>query len=135
MSEFSDFLEDKLINITLRGGEAEGTAYNVPQAYLALYIGDPTDNPATGPGVEASWTNYVRQAVAFNAPVNGVTQNTADVIYPAVVGPTVEISHAAIYDSATGGNLLYHTALDIAKTFDADDIAMWGPNQLTVTLQ
>lgn len=131
MSEFSDYLENKLINITLRGGESAGNAFNVPQAYLALYETDPADDNS---GTECSWATYARQTIAFNAPTDGVTQNSDDILFPAVTGGSVTITHAGIMDALTGGNLLYHTPLDLEKTFDTDDIAMWGPNQLTVTL-
>lgn len=131
MSEFSDYLENKLINITLRGGTTEGAAFNVTQAYLALYITDPTD---LGSGTECNWAGYIRQKIDFSAPVGGVARNSKDIQFPPVAGAAVTISHAAILDAVTLGNLLYHTNLGSSKTFDIADIAMWGPNSLTVTL-
>lgn len=128
MSEFSDYLENAIIDATLRGGPS----LNVPQAYLALFITDPTDD---GSGTECSWSTYTRQPADFDAPINGVTQNTNDILFNAVTGASVTLTHAALFDSATGGNMLYHTPLDAVKTMDVDDIAMWAPSQLTVTLQ
>ena len=58
MSELSNHLENKFLEITLKGG----TAYNVTTAYLALFSTDPTD---AGSGTECSWTNYARQAMTF----------------------------------------------------------------------
>ena len=39
MSELSNYLEDKFLDITLKGG----TAFSVPTPYLALFTTDPTD--------------------------------------------------------------------------------------------
>ncbi len=64
MAEMSNYLENALVNVTLRA-----TSYTAPTTvYLALYSNDPTDADT---GTEISGTNYARQSITFGAPSNG----------------------------------------------------------------
>lgn len=127
MSEFSDFLEDKLLDITLKGG----AAYNVGTTYLAIFTADPTD---AGTGTECSYTGYARQAMAFGTISGGAVSTSSTINYPAMVGSDITVTHLGIYDAASGGNLLYHTALDVSKILQADDVASFASGEVTVTL-
>lgn len=127
MSELSNHLENKFLEITLKGG----TAYNVATPYLALFSTDPTD---AGSGTECSWTNYARQATTFGTVSNGSVSSSGTITFPAVVGSNVTITHIGIYDAATVGNLLYHTVLDASKTLSADDIMSVADAGISVTL-
>tara|TARA_R110000744_G_scaffold235443_4_gene353126 strand:+ start:447 stop:833 length:387 start_codon:yes stop_codon:yes gene_type:complete len=127
MSELSNFLEDKFLDITLKGG----TAYNVTTAHLALFSSDPTD---AGSGTECSWTNYARQSIAFGTISNGSVSNSGTITFPAVVGADVTVTHIGIYDAATSGNLMYHTALDASKTLSAADVMSVAASGVSVTL-
>lgn len=127
MAEFSNFLENALINATLRA-----TTYTSPATvYVSLYTTDPTDADS---GTEVSGGSYARTAVTFDAPSNGVTQNSADVTFPTATGSWGTVSHIGVHDASTSGNLLFHTALDTAKTIDSGDIFKIETGNLTVTL-
>jgi hypothetical protein len=127
MSEFSTYLENKIIDVTLRGG----AAYTVAAPFIALFESDPLDN---GTGTECSWTGYMRQEGQFLSPTNGVTQNLTEVIFPPIVGATVQVTHIAVYDAEVGGNLMYHTALDVPATLNASDTASLMAGQMTIIL-
>jgi len=127
MSELSNHLEDKFLEITLKGG----TAYNVATPYLALFSSDPTD---AGSGTECNWTNYARQTMAFGTISNGTVASSGTITFPAVVGANVTITHIGIYDAASTGNLLYHTPLDLAKTLTVDDVMSVASGGISVTL-
>jgi len=127
MAEFSNYLEDALINATLRN-----TAYTSPTTvYVSLYTSDPTDADT---GTEVSGGSYARTSVTFDAPSNGVTQNSADVTFPTATASWGTVSHIGVHDASTSGNLLFHTALDTAKTIDSGDIFKIETGNLTVTL-
>ena len=127
MAEFSNFLENALINATLRA-----TTYTSPATvYVSLYTTDPTDADS---GTEVSGGSYARTSVTFDAPSNGVTQNSADVTFPTATGSWGTVSHIGVHDASTSGNLLFHTALDTAKTIDSGDIFKIETGNLTVTL-
>jgi len=127
MSEMANYLEDALINATLRA-----TTYTSPATvYVSLWTSDPTD---AGSGTEVSGGSYARTAVTFAAPSNGVTTNSADVTFPTATGNWGTVGWIGINDAATAGNLLYHTALDVSKTIDTGDIFKITTGNLSVTL-
>jgi len=127
MAEMSNFLENALINATLRN-----TTYtSVATVYVSLWTSDPTD---AGSGTEVSGGSYARTAVTFAAPSNGVTTNSADVTFPTATASWGTVGWIGINDASTSGNLLYHTALDTAKAIDSGDIFKISTGNLSVTL-
>jgi hypothetical protein len=127
MAEMSTYLEDALINATLRN-----TSYTSPATvYLALYTSDPTDADT---GTEVSGGSYARQAITFGAPSNGVSTNSAAIEFPQATGTWGTITYVGIRDALTTGNLLYHTALDASKTIASGDIFKIAIGSLSVTL-
>ena len=127
MAEFSNFLENALINATLRA-----TTYTSPATvYVSLYTTDPTDADT---GTEVSGGSYARTAVTMGAPSNGVSTNSADVTFPTATASWGTVSHIGIHDASTSGNLLFHTPLDTSKTIDSGDIFKITTGNLSVTL-
>jgi hypothetical protein len=127
MAEISNYLENALINATLRA-----TTYtSVATVYVSLWTSDPTD---AGSGTEVSGGSYARTAVTFGAPSNGVTTNSADVTFPTATASWGVVGWIGINDAATSGNLLYHSPLDTSKTIDSGDIFKISTGNLSVTL-
>jgi hypothetical protein len=127
MAEFSDYLENALINAVLRN-----TTYTSPATvYVSLYTTDPTDADT---GTEVSGGSYARTAVTMGAPSNGVSTNSADVTFPTATASWGTVSHIGIHDASTSGNLLFHTPLDTSKTIDSGDIFKITTGNLSVTL-
>jgi hypothetical protein len=128
MAEMSNYLENALINATLRN-----TSYTSPTTvYVALYTTDPTDADT---GTEVSGGSYARQAVTFGSPSNGVSTNSASVTFPTASGNWGTITHIGIRDASTAGNLLYHTPLDTSKTVNTSDVFTISSGNLSVTLE
>jgi hypothetical protein len=128
MSQFSDYLENAIINLTLRGQALAAPA----TVYLALYLDDPTDADV---GTEVAGGSYARQAIAFLAPVNGSTENSAQVAFPQATADWGTITHIGIRDAAAAGNLLYHAEMPTPRTIEADDQLVFDAGEVTVTLQ
>ena len=127
MAEFSNYLENAIINAVLRN-----TSYTSPTTvYVGLFTNDPTDADT---GTEVSGGSYARVSVTFDAPTNGVTTNSADVTFPTATAGWGEVTHVGLYDASTSGNLLFHTGLDTAKTIDSGDIFKIETGNLSVTL-
>jgi len=127
MAEMSNYLENALINATLRN-----TSYTSPTTvYVGLYTSDPTD---ANTGTEVSGGSYARTAVTFGAPSNGTSTNSAAVEFPQATGSWGTVAYIGILDASTSGNLLYHTALDVSKTIDTGDIFKIAIGSLSVNL-
>ena len=127
MSEISTYLEDALINATLRN-----TTYtSVATVYVSLWTSDPTD---AGSGTEVSGGSYARTAVTFGAPSSGVSTNSADVTFPTATGTWGTVGWIGINDASTSGNLLYHSPLDVAKSITTGDVFKIATGNLSVEL-
>lgn len=127
MAEMSNYLEDALINGTLRA-----TTYTAPTTvYVGLYTSDPMDDNS---GTEVSGGSYARTAVTFGAPSNGVTTNSAAVEFPQATLDWGTVGWIGILDASTSGNLLYHTPLDVSKPISSGDIFKIAIGSLSVTL-
>jgi hypothetical protein len=110
----TDYLEDKLRDHVLRN-----VAYTSPTTvYLALFTTATTD---AGGGTEVVGGSYARQAVAFTAGAagSGAADNTAAETFSNM--PAVTVTHAAIMDASSGGNMLLHGPLPSPKTVGAGD--------------
>jgi hypothetical protein len=127
MAEMSNYLENALVNATLRN-----TSYTSPTTvYVAIYTTDPTDADT---GTEVSGNGYARQSVTFSAPSNGATSNSSAVEFPQATGSWGTVAYIGLRDASSGGNLLYHTALDASKTIATGDVFRISAGSLTVTL-
>ena len=127
MSAISNYLENALVNATLRN-----TAYTSPATvYVGLFTTDPTD---AGSGTEVSGGSYVRQSATFAAPSDGASSTSADVTFPQATANWGTVTHFGIYDASTAGNLMYHGALTTSKTIETGDVFKISSGNLTVTL-
>ena len=127
MAEMSNYLENALVNATLRN-----TSYTSPTTiYVALYTTDPTDADT---GTEVSGNGYARQSVTFSSPSNGATSNSAAVEFPQATGSWGTVAYIGLRDASSGGNLLYHTPLDASKTIATGDVFRISAGSLAVTL-
>ena len=124
----SDFLENALINATLRN-----TTYTSPtNVYVGLFTTDPTDD---GSGTEVSGGSYARVIATFAAPSNGVSVTNADVQFAQATATWGTVTHFGIFDALTTGNLLYHGSLTASKTIETGDVFKITASNLTVTLE
>ena len=129
MAEMSDYLEVKLLNLTLNG-----TAFSaVNNPYVSLHTADPTD---AGTGTEVSGGNYARVTASFATAsgTSGKVATDADVTFPTATASFGTVGWIGLWDASSSGNMLYHTALDAAKTIDTGDIFKITTGNLTVEL-
>lgn len=93
------------LNFMLTGttsGSASGSLY------LALFTGDPT----LFPSLEVAAGDYARHAVTFATSVNARATNSADVTFSsAATADYGTVTHWAIFDALTNGNLLFYDEL------------------------
>jgi hypothetical protein len=127
MAEMSDYLEKKVLDYVLRD-----TADWAPSAvYLSLHTADPVD---AGSGAECSGGSYARQACAFDAAhaTGGNTANTDAETFSNM--PACTVTHIGVWDHASSGNLLFHTAVTTSKAVLAGDTISVAIGAVTITL-
>ncbi len=122
MSAFTNYLEDALLNHTLRN-----VAYTSPtNVWVALFTTPTTEG---GGGTEVAGGSYARiPAVVlagnfggFTAPSGGACSNTNDIVFPTATAGWGTVTHAAIMDASVAGNMLYHGPLAASKTVNNGD--------------
>lgn len=121
--QMTDFSEDKVIDVFFRA-----QAYSAPAAvYLALYTSATTD---AGGGTAVSGGGYARKSIALSAASGGASRNTNTIQFTNM--PAVTVTHAAIFDALTGGNMLWHGSLTASKTVAAGQTLTIDPNDLEI---
>lgn len=85
------------------------TAFTMPTtAYLALMTSDPT---IANTGTEVAGGSYARQAITWGTEALGRIANSATINFTNL--PATTVTHWAVYDAASGGNLLYFGTFEI----------------------
>lgn len=84
---------------------------------------------------EIAQASYSRQSVAFNAPANGQTSNSADVLFPIANENWGNVTHVGIFDAVTGGNLLFKSIAEFEKTIEISSQYKIPKNYLIVRLR
>jgi len=126
MAAMSDYLENKWVDHLLRG-----IPYTAP---VGLFVAAMTAAPSdAGGGTEVSGNNYSRVNLAPSttnwsstggpttttnpsAGTTGTSSNNVQITFPTPSGAWGTITHVAIYDASTSGNLLLLGALSVSQT-------------------
>jgi hypothetical protein len=131
MSSFSDYTENLVLNWLLTTNSAtRPTAW-----YVGLFTAAPSD---TGGGTEVSGSAYARK-VTGTITVSGTSPttatNSAAIEFAAASGGNWgTITHAAIFDASSGGNMLAWAPLTTSRTINDGDVFRIPASSLTVTL-
>ena len=119
----SNYLENKVLEHSL--GVA---SFTMPSAvYVGLFTTDPTD---IGSGNEVSGAGYTRKQATFGV-ASGSISNNSDILFDTAQVNYGTISHIAIFDSLTAGNLLWHGQLTASKIVMQNDQFKIASGQIT----
>lgn len=131
MSSFSDYAE----NLTLKFLFTTDTATRPTAWYVGLFTAAPSD---TGGGTEVTGSAYAREVtgtmtVSGTSPTN--CTNSAAIEFAAAAGGNWgTVTHVAIFDAITSGNMLGWAALTTSRTINDGDILRVPAGDLDITL-
>lgn len=130
MSSFTNYTENLVLTWLLTTGSAtRPTAW-----YVGLFTAAPSD---AGGGTEVSGNGYVRKATG-TITVSGTdttATNSAAIEFAAASGGNWgSVTHAAIFDAETSGNMIAWAQLTTARTINDGDVFRIPASSLTVTL-
>lgn len=142
MSAASSYLESKLLDHSL--GTADFTKPTT--VYVALFNNDSgnasvnleegivTDEVPASVGPSSS--GYGRQVISFDpaSSPGGSAGNAITVTFPTATENWNTVTHLAIMDNSTGGNVLYYGQLDSSKLIEVGDTFVIQAGNLTITL-
>ena len=138
MSQASNYTEANVINALLRG-----VAFPLPSGtYISLHTANPTD--AGGSEVStANWPAYTRRhaevggaiGIGWSASADGVSTNSKQITYPGMNGgSSVTVTHWAVHDALSGGNMLFYAPLQTARTLLPGDVFVFDIGSLTAVM-
>ena len=138
MSAASNYLEKKVLDHVLRVA-----AFTQP---AALYVGlfkSTVDGSTTLANLEAGTISdevnggaYARKAISFAAASTSSGQSATDatVTFDEATANWGTITHVAILDASTGGNVLFYGAVTTPKVIESGDTFQITTGSLTITL-
>ena len=130
MGSFSDHWENEILDHLFGKG-----TYTPPTIYIGLSTADPGDD---GTGLsEPSGNGYARVATAaadWNSAASGTLDNANAVEFAEATGSWGTVTHFALFDAASDGNLLAHGSLNQSKTIASGDTAQIAAGDLDVSL-
>lgn len=127
---FGNYLELEILDHVFGRG-----AYTVPTIYVALSTADPTED-ASGIS-EPSDENYARAETAgsdWNDASAGAIDNKELIEFAASSESWGTITHFALYDAETAGNMLAYGELDSSVDIGANFVPSFAAEAFTVTL-
>ena len=118
MSQMTDYLEQRICNHVL--GKS---AYAMPTVFLALFTANPGETGSQAS--EVTGGGYARQPLTAAMGTAGATTGTATNSQALTFGPATAdwgtVTHMAIMDAATAGNMLMYAPVAQSKVMNTGD--------------
>lgn len=133
MGSFSDYLELKILDHVFGA-----SSYSAPATmYFALSTADPGETGSTI--AEPSGNNYARASFTNNktnwgdAAAGAITNDVA-VTFNTASGSWGTITHFAVFDASTSGNMLIYGTLTTSKSITTGDTPKFNIGDVDITL-
>jgi len=139
MGAFSDYLENEILDHVLNNGRSL-TYTPASTLYIALFTSSGgLENNTEGSQTEVSGGAYARQSLNgssnyFTVAAAGATANYDDIEFPVATGDWGTITHVAIMDALTSGNVLIWGELTSSKIIETGDQFKFTAGNLDITL-
>ena len=130
MGGFSNYWENNILDHIFGKG-----SYTPPTIHVALSTADPLDDNSGM--AEPSGNGYTRvetSASDWSDSSGGSVCNSNNISFPTASGSWGTMTHFALFDSATGGNMLAHGALDQPKVIGGSDTGKFDAGALEIGL-
>jgi len=128
MADLSTYMEDRIINF-MRNVAITGEA----AVYVGLFTADDGLEAGTITS-EVTGGSYARELAGLDASADGVSTNGADITFTTATAEWGLITHAALIDALTVGNVIMHSALAASKQVDSGDTFKILAGELDVTI-
>ena len=141
MSKASNYVENQILDFYLNQGTGAGGSITAPSTiHLGLFTVNPTESDeGSSGGTEVSGNNYSRVAITDKfgtaSGTGGSLSSATDITgFTATGGNWGTVTGVGIFDSASGGELLFWTALEANATVNNGDSFQISAGNLTVTV-
>lgn len=133
MGSYSTYLENKLLNHLFNKA-----SYTIPTVHVALFtaLSDAHGEAGSG-GTEVSGGSYARIATAgsdWTEATTGVLDNATACEFTQATADWGTVTHFALFDALTGGNMLAFGTLTASKAVNSGDTIKFSIGDLDVSL-
>lgn len=133
MVSMTSYLQKKLQDHTL--GLA---AYTMPvTTYALLLTSDPSDTGSLAGEISTTGTGYGRIAITAKMnvtdSVTGISSNNVDITFGPATTDWGTVTHVAISDALTAGNMLLYGALEIVQSTPIGESVQFSSGQFVST--
>jgi hypothetical protein len=130
MGSLSNYAENKILDHLV--GK---TSWTMPSIWIALSTADPTESGASI--AEPSGNNYARKSTAgadWVAASGGACDNGNAITFNQASGSWGTITHFALFDASTSGNMIAYGQLTTSKAITTGDTPQFAVGALDITL-
>lgn len=135
MAKMSDYLEGQL-----RAHIFRTASFTKPAGlFVALHTADPLDDAS---GAEANYTGYARVARApldanwtAASATDGLTDNAAVVTFGICTAGSNTVTHFAIWDAISAGNMICHGVLTVSQVINVGVTPVFPIGSIDITFQ
>lgn len=118
----SNYCEEAILNALFGKSSNFGALASRPTLYVALLTAEPSDTDTGSTIAEATYTGYSRVATDpadWSAWSAGAISNAVEMAFDEATGGSETLTHFALVDAATGGNVILYGALDASIAVSA----------------
>lgn len=131
---FSDYFENKVLEWICRANFTAPTEF-----YVGLWTATLSDTSTGATAGEVSGGSYARVNVTpgtgtFDAASSGATANTGAITFPTATASWGTITHMAVLDAASTGNILFWADLTASKSVGSGDTFTIAAGDLDITV-
>ena len=127
-ANLSTYTENALIN--WMRGTTMPAAFN---AYVGLFTAGDLLEAGTLDD-ECTGGSYARELAGLDAAADGVTQNGANITFTTATAAWGTVTHFALIDAVTAGNVIMHGALTAPRAVGDGDTAQFNATTLSITI-
>ena len=104
-----------------------------PTSWYVGFFSDSQGISIDQPSIELTGLGYTRQSVSFTTPTTGSCSNSNLVTFTAA-GTWTPANYVGIFDSISGGNLLFWGELQNSIGLDIDGQIQFATNTITISM-
>ena len=130
MSGFSNYWENEVINHTIGKSSIKS-----PSVYIGLSSSEPNDD---GSGLNepdsSSYSRVRTYAEDWDSAFNGCIENVKKIFFPLAVENWGLMTHFALFDATTGGNMIVYGTVSPSKNISSGQIPKFPAGELMISL-
>ena len=130
MCSFTNYLENNVLNHIF--GK---TSYSLSQVYVGLLSKEPNEDGSSVSEPDCqSYARAVTNSSSWQAAVEGLIENNSNITFAIACENWGTMTHFALFDAASGGNVLAYGSLSPSKTVNSGDKPSFSPGDLIISL-